>query len=92
MRRQPIGYGLQNTCNLDAHRNGWVWQQNKGRSEGYAMWNKAKYTRNQQWREGNQDLNQRFGAEGRNKHATGTEWSNKNSEKWGEAEEPVRQL
>ena len=22
------------------HRNGWVWLQNKGKSEGYAKWNK----------------------------------------------------
>ena len=27
--------------------------QNRGRSEGYAKWNKEKYTGNQQWREGN---------------------------------------
>ena len=33
-----------NTGNQDAHRNGWVWSQNRGRSEGYAKWNKEKYT------------------------------------------------
>ena len=39
---QPII--VQNTGNQDAHRNGWVWSQNRGRSEGYAKWNK-------EWRE-----------------------------------------
>ena len=34
-----------------------VRSQNRGRSEGYAKWNKEKYTGNQQWREGNQDSN-----------------------------------
>ena len=36
------------------------------KNEGYEKWNKGKYTENQQWREGNQDLNQQFGAEERN--------------------------
>ena len=26
---------VQNTGNQDAHRNGWVWPQNRGKSEGY---------------------------------------------------------
>ena len=40
-----------NTGNRDAHRNGWVWSQNRGKSKGYAKWNEEKYTGNQQWRE-----------------------------------------
>ena len=39
--------------------------QNKGRSKGYTKWNKEQYTGNQQWREGNWDSNQQFGAEGK---------------------------
>ena len=31
---------------------------------------KKIYTGNQEWREGNQDSNQQFGIEGRNKHST----------------------
>ena len=27
-------------------RIGWVWPQNKGKSEGYEKWNKEKYTGN----------------------------------------------
>ena len=42
-------------------------------------------TGNQQWWEGNWDSDQQFGAEGRNKHSTKTEWRNKNSKTWGEA-------
>ena len=38
-----------------------TWSQNEGRNEGYPKWNKAKYTGNKQWREGNWDTNQRFG-------------------------------
>ena len=33
---------IQNTGNQDADRNDWVQMQNKGRSEGYAKWNKEK--------------------------------------------------
>ena len=47
---QPIRCRVLNTGNQDAHRNGWVWSQNRGKSEGYAKWNKEKYTGNQQWR------------------------------------------
>ena len=36
-----------------AHRIGWVWTQNRGKSEGYEKQNKGKYTGNQQWLEGN---------------------------------------
>ena len=36
------------------------------KNEGYAKRNKGKGTGNQQWREGNQDSNQRYGPEGRN--------------------------
>ena len=50
---QPIRCTVQNTGNQDAHRNGWIWSQNRVRSEGYEKWNKGKYTGNQQWREGN---------------------------------------
>ena len=32
---QPIRCTVQNTGNQDAHRNGWVWLQNRGKSEGY---------------------------------------------------------
>ena len=39
--------GVQNIGNQYAHRNDWVWMQNRGRSEGYAKWNKEKYTGNQ---------------------------------------------
>ena len=39
---QPIWWRVQNTSNQDTHRNGWVWPQNKGRSEGYTKWNKKK--------------------------------------------------
>ena len=42
---QPIKCTVQNTVNQDAHRNGWVWLQNKGKSEGYAKWNKGKIYR-----------------------------------------------
>ena len=45
-----------------------------GRKKKYPKWNKAKYSGNQQWQEGNQDSKQRFGTKGRNKHTTGTEW------------------
>ena len=54
---QPIRCRVQNTGNQDAHRIGWVWLQNRGKSEGHEEWNKGKYTRNQQWREGNWDSN-----------------------------------
>ena len=59
-----------NTGNQDAHRNGSVWCQNKGRSECYTKWNKRKCTVNQQWREGNRDSHQCFGTKGINKHLT----------------------
>ena len=49
---------------------------------------KKKYTGNKQWREGNQDSHQWFGAEGRNKHSSRTEWRNKNSKN----EESLRNL
>ena len=61
--------------------------QNEGTKEGYPKWEKAKYTRNQQWQEGNQDSNQWFGSEGRKKHLTTTEWRNKNK-----SEERLRNL
>ena len=35
MDSQPIRCTLQNTGNQDAHRTGWVWSQNRGKSEGY---------------------------------------------------------
>ena len=60
---QPIRCTVQNTGNQDAHRNGWVWLQNTGKSEGYAKWNKGKCTGNQQWWEGNPDSNEWFGLE-----------------------------
>ena len=82
---QSIRCRVQNTGNQDAHKNDLVRMQNRGRSDGHAKWNKEKCTGNQQWREGNQDSNQWFGIEGRNKHSTGTEWRNKNLKKWGEA-------
>ena len=50
---QPIRCMVQNTGNQVAHRNGWVWSQDRGRSEGYVKWNKAIYTGSQQWRVGN---------------------------------------
>ena len=68
----------------------WAQSQNEGTNEGYPKWNKAKCTGNQQWREGNQDLNQWFGTKGRNKHPTGTEWRNNNSKKWREFHKPLR--
>ena len=37
---QPIRCRIQNTGNQDAHRNRWVWLQNKGKSEGYEKWKK----------------------------------------------------
>ena len=58
----------------------------------FEKWNKEKYTGNQQWREANWESNQWFGAEGKNKHSTRTEWRNKNSKKWGETQEPPGQL
>ena len=69
----------------DAHRNGWVWSQNGGKSEGYEKWNKGKHMGNQQRRKGNQDSRQQFATKIRNKHPTKTEWRHKNSKKWGEA-------
>ena len=39
---QPIRCRVQNTGNQDAHRIGWIWLQNRGKSEGYAKWNKEK--------------------------------------------------
>ena len=77
---------------MDAHRNGWVWSQNGGKSEGYTKWNKEKYIGNQLWREGNQDSNQLSGAEEKNEHSTRTEWKTRIQKKWGEAEEPLGQL
>ena len=56
----------------------------KEKNEGYSERNKEKSTGNQQWREGYQDPNQQFGADGRKKHLTRTEWRKKNSKKWGE--------
>ena len=50
---QTLGY-------QDAHRNGWVWLQIRGKNEGYAKWSKGKCTGNQQWREGNGDSHQQF--------------------------------
>ena len=44
---QPITCRVQNTGNQDAHRNDWVWLQNKGRNEGYTKLNKGKYMGNQ---------------------------------------------
>ena len=35
----PIICRVQNTGNQDAHRNGWVWLQKTGKSEGYAKEN-----------------------------------------------------
>ena len=70
----------------------WVWLQNKWRSEGYAKQNNPKYTANQQLGEENQDSGQQFVTKGRNKHSAGTEWRNKNSKKWGEAQESLGQL
>ena len=35
---QPVRCTVQNTGKQDAHRNGWVWLQNTGQSEGYAKW------------------------------------------------------
>ena len=59
----------------------WVALQIRGESEGYAKWNKVKYTGNQQWRGENQDSNQWYETKGRCKQPTGTEWRNKNSKK-----------
>ena len=42
----------------EAHRIGWVWLQNRGKSEGYEKWIKGKCTGNQQWQEGSRDWNQ----------------------------------
>ena len=81
---QPIRCRIQNTGNQDAHRNDWVWLQNKWTSEGYTEWNKGRYTENQQWREVNWDSDQQFGTKRRNKDSTRTQWRNKNSKKWGE--------
>ena len=50
-----------------------------------AMKSEIKTYREQQWREANWDSNQQFGAEGRNKHSTRTQWRNKNSKTWGQA-------
>ena len=82
--RQPVRFSVQNTDNQDAYRSDWVWMQNRGRGEGYAKWNREKYTGNQQWQEGNRDSNQWSGPEGRNKHSTRTEWTNKNLKKKNE--------
>ena len=57
---QPIRCTVQNTGNQDAHRNSWVWSQNRGKSEGYEKWNKGKSTGDQQRWEGNWDSNQRL--------------------------------
>ena len=47
MKKKPsIRCTVENTDNQDAHRNGWVWSQNRGKSEGYEKWNKGKYTGN----------------------------------------------
>ena len=45
---QPIRYRVQNTGNQGAHRNGWVWLQHRGKSEGYEKWKKGKCTESQQ--------------------------------------------
>ena len=37
---QPTSCTVQNTGNQYAHRNGWVWSQNRGKNEGYEKWNK----------------------------------------------------
>ena len=37
---QTIRCRVQNTGDQDAHRNGWVWLQNRGKSEDYTKWNK----------------------------------------------------
>ena len=90
MKREPT-YQMHSskTGNQDAHRNGWIWSQDTGESEDYAKWNKGKCIENQEWGEQNQDSNQQFGPEGRNKHSTRTEWRNKSSKK---SEESLRNL
>ena len=39
---QHIRRRVQNTGDQDAHRDGWVWSQNRGRGEGYEKWNNGK--------------------------------------------------
>ena len=41
---QTIRCRVQNTGNQDAYKNGGVWSQNRGKSEGYEKWNKGKCT------------------------------------------------
>ena len=40
-------------------------KKNERTNERYPKWNKAKYSGNQQWQEGNQDSKQRFGTKGK---------------------------
>ena len=41
-KSRPIRFSVQNTSNQVAHKNGWVWSQKRGKSEGYEKWNKKK--------------------------------------------------
>ena len=60
-------------------------QKMKKTNERYPEWNKAKYSGNQQWWEGNKDSKQQFGTKGKNKYPTITAWRNTNSKKWRES-------
>ena len=45
---QPMRCRVQNTGNQDVHKNGSVWLQNTGKSEGYEKLIKGKCTGDQQ--------------------------------------------
>ena len=64
-------------------------QKMKKTNEGYPKQNKAEFSGNQQWQEGNQDSKQQFGTKGKNKHPSRTNWRNKNLKKWRDSYKPL---
>ena len=83
---------VQNTGNKDAHRNGWVWPQNRGRSEDYTRWNKENYSGNQQeGKETQTQINNLDQKEEINIQPKQNE-ETRIQKKWGEAEGPQGQL
>ena len=55
--RQCIWCRVQKTGNQDAHRNGWVWSQNRGKSELYAKWNENIQGTNNEGKETGTQIN-----------------------------------
>ena len=85
--RQPIWCRVQNTGNQHAHRTGWVWLQKRGRSEGYAKWNKNIQGTNSERKETGTQINDLEQKEEINIQPKQNEEQEikKRKKKWGEA-------